>query len=222
MATRTTGARSAAEQLDLFAEVDAAEKERRFNEAPKLFNIGQRGYFARLAAFEQWVEEHGHFDSFRGSHAWHAQLGSVRFGAEQRTSTCRPTILTADLRCDHSSEDCFCMGDLLYRGACLHCEWEGSVRDCENSAVEDAHDHAWPGWRDLPLVGRRPEAGTSAKQKQTMARWVERINDRYPTGWLETGGPIRTTRRRYGTRHVPNHTGFGGYDLCGEVQAEPA
>jgi hypothetical protein len=80
--------------------------------------------------------------------------------------------------------------------------------------------HAWPGWRDLPCVPRRPEPGTSAKQKTGMTRWAEAINNVYPDGWLESGGPIRTVRGRYGTRHVPNHTGFGGYDLCGEIRVQ--
>ena len=60
-----------------------------------------------------------------------------------------------------------------------------------------------------------------AKQKTVMTRWVETINDVYPDSWLETGGPIRTVRGGYGTRHVPDHTGFGGYDLCGEIEPEP-
>jgi len=53
-----------------------------------------------------------------------------------------------------------------------------------------------------------------------MAQRIKQVNGRYPTGWLESSGPIRTRRQRYGTRHVPNHTPFGGYDLCGEVQSE--
>ena len=64
-------------------------------------------------------------------------------------------------------------------------------------------DHAWPGWRDLPLVPRPPESGTNAKQKQAMAQRIKQVNGRYPTGWLESSGPIRTRRQRYGTRHVP-------------------
>lgn len=65
-----------------------------------------------------------------------------------------PTLLVADLRCDHHDHDCFCGGDLVYRGASRHCYWEGPLRDCENPAAEDADDQAWPGWRALPLVPR--------------------------------------------------------------------
>jgi hypothetical protein len=110
---------------------------------------------------------------------------------------------------------------MVYRGACLHCAWEGEIRADHNGAVEDAHDHAWAGWRELPIVQRRPEPGTHARQKAATDRWIEAVNDCYPDGWLEAGGPIRTARGYYGTRHVPNYTGFGGYDLCGEIEPEP-
>jgi hypothetical protein len=47
-----------------------------------------------------------------------------------------------------------------------------------------------------------PESGTNAKQKQAIAQWIQQVNVGYPTGWLESGGPIRTRGKRYGTRHV--------------------
>lgn len=215
-------ARHTFEQLDLFAEFEAAEKQRRLDHAPTLFDTGQRGYFARLAVFDQWAQDYGHFASLRRSHAWHAQIGAMRVGGQQPTDACRPTILTADLYCDHYNEDCFCVGDVVYRGACLHCTWEGPLRDGENPATEDAHDHAWPGWRDLPLVPRRPDTATGTQQKKAITRWVQHVNAIYPSGWLESGGPIRTSRGAYGTRHVPNHTGFGGYDMCGDIQPPQA
>ncbi len=212
-------------QLDLFADLDAAataaaqtEAQRRFDQAPAMFDRAARGFFARVAAAEAWSDEHGHFDCLRRSHAWRAEIGGGR--GDQPTEVCRPITLTADLRCDHYRAECSCVGELVYRGACLHCAWEGEIRDGHNRAVEDAHDHAWPGWRDLPCVPRRPEPGTSAKQKTGTTRWAETINNVYPDGWLESGGPIRTVRGRYGTRHVPDHTGFGGYDLCGEIREQ--
>ena len=213
-------------QLDLFADIDAAaaaateaEAQRRFDEARSMFDSNVRGFFARIAAADEWSEEHGHFDCLRRSHAWRAEIGGGR--SDEPTEVCRPITLTADLRCDHYRDECNCVGDLVYRGACLHCDWEGPVRDDHNGAVEDAHDHAWPGWRELPCVPRRPESGTSAKQETVMTRWAETVNDVYPDGWLESGGPIRTVRGEYGTRHVPDHTGFSGYDLCGLIEPEP-
>jgi hypothetical protein len=53
-----------------------------------------------------------------------------------------------------------------------------------------------------------------------MSQWVQHVNVIYPGGWLESGGPVRTSRSAHGTRHIPNGTGFGGYDLCGEVRLQ--
>lgn len=84
----------------------------------------------------------------------------------------------------------------------------------ENHAIEDAHDHAWPGWRDLPTVPRIPESGTTKRDRDRAAKWIETVNTAYPDGWLEAGGPIRTDRIAPGRRHVPARTPFGGYDLA--------
>ena len=208
-------------QLDLFAEAEAAEEQRRMDAAPTLFDTGQRGYFIRIAAANQWADDYGHFDCLRRSHAWHSN--DTPFTNAQPTDACRPAVLTAALHCDHYDRDCLCVGrGGVYRGACLHCTWEGPLRDRENSAAEDAHDHVWPGWRALPLVPRRPDtASNSQKTSAALRNWIAHVNAIYPAGWLESGGPIRTLRTTYGTRHVPNHTGFGGYDLCGQI-ADPA
>jgi Family of unknown function (DUF6349) len=96
----------------------------------------------------------------------------------------------------------------MYRGACRRCDWEGEPHDRENAVAEDACDHSWPGWRDLPSVPRVPE------ERKKRAAWVDRVVGLYPAGWLEDGGPIRTARSGYGTRHVPGSTPFGGYDLA--------
>ena len=207
--------RTAVEQLDLFAEADAAAAQRKFDEAPSIYDTSARGYAHRLTAIADWTAQYGSFDSNLRSHAWRPANGSPD-NPDAATARCQPAVLTADLRCHHHREDCSCVGDLVYRGACLRCEWEGDVRASENAAAEDAHDHAWPGWRELPIVQRRPE------NSKARPHWIEQVNDAYPDGWLESGGPIRTARQRYGTRHVPNHTGFGGYDLCGVIAQERA
>jgi uncharacterized protein DUF6349 len=210
-----TTPRAAVEQLDLFAETEAADEQRAYDEAPSIYGTAVRGYFERLDAADAWVAAHGNFDSNLRSHAWRPARVSPdgRYAAEDAH---RPAVLTADLRCHDYDEECSCVGDLVYRGACLHRNWEGDVRADENTAAEDAHDHAWPGWRDLPIVPRRPE------NQKAQPRSIEAVTDAYPAGRLESGGPIRTARGHYGTRHVPNHTGFGGYDLCGAIARERA
>ncbi|MGF2075556.1 DUF6349 family protein, partial [Enterococcus casseliflavus] len=85
-----------------------------------MFDGATRGFFGRVAAAEAWSDEHGHFDCLRRSHAWRAEIGGGR--GDQPTEVCRPIILTADLRCDHYREQCSCVGALVYRGACLHCD----------------------------------------------------------------------------------------------------
>jgi hypothetical protein len=192
-----------------------AAEHRAFDAEPSIYGTSARGYFNRLAAAASWVGRHGNFDSNLRSHAWRAACGcpDSRYPAEDE---CRPAVLTADLRCHLYAQDCSCVGGPVYRGAYLRCDWEGEVRAGENTATEDAHDHAWPGWRHLPIVPRCPE------NQKARPLWLAAVNDLYPTGWLETGGPIRTACQQYVTRHVPNHTGFGGYDLCGAIVQERA
>jgi hypothetical protein len=207
-------------QLDMFADLESAESQQRAARAPGLFDLDQIGYDTRLAMAEEWKQVYGHVASIRAAHAWMPCVTQI-FSERPATAECRPTILLAELRCEHDRNGCSCVGDLLYRGACFGCTWEGDARTAENPATEDAHDHAWPGWRQLATVPRRPDSGTSAKQQTAIARWSEQVNRLYPQGWLEAGGPIRTTREASGTRHVPDRSGFGGYDLSAGPAATP-
>ncbi|WP_433235303.1 DUF6349 family protein [Streptosporangium sp. CA-135522] len=115
----------------------------------------------------------------------------------------RPTVLYLGFR-SHS----------LKRGACLGCEWdEGEDRRQEREAVEDAHDHAWPGWRDLPAV--LPPPGAAGFDPKVLARWRVKVDKAYPPGWLEAGGPIITVRKDSAlSRHEPGKAPGGGYDLA--------
>jgi hypothetical protein len=191
-------------QLDLFAELDA-EPARPGPAAPTLYGSPARGLAARAAEAEAWRARHGTLDSIRCSHAWQVHITCP----DTPTGRCQPTVLSADLRCD-CLDDCSCVGDLMYRGACRGCDWEGDPRDGENAAAEDACDHAWPGWRDVPVVPRVPD------DRKRRAAWVERFAARYPTNWIADGGPIRTRRGGLGIRHVPGRTPFGGYDLAAD------
>lgn len=82
--------------------------------------------------------------------------------------------------------------------------------DAENKAVEDALDHAWPGWRDQPVV-EKPR-GQMTKSQQS--RWAEQVRAVYPPGWVDAGGPIITWRDGAGHRHVPEFAPGGGYDVA--------
>lgn len=201
-------------QLDMFAESEAAEKDALLDSAPSLYALPPCGLHARCEMYRQWCDTYGSF----GSRAYKPHAWVPCFTApDGYTEVCRPSLLDAALRCACDSQpgsrrDCLCVGGLVYRGACLHCVWEGEIRASENEAVEDAHDHAWPGWRDLPTVDRSPGRNPSARGQKTLRAWADKVNAVYPDGWLESGGPIRTERLG-GMRHVPLATGFGGYDL---------
>ena len=147
---------------------------------------------------------------------------------EEPALDCQPTILSKDLRCNcwpnfgGSSMDfpgCECIGDLMYRGACTHCEWEAPLmRSSEHLAVSDALDHSWPTWRNLPVdPGPIPE-GSSPKDSARVQAWIKRlVTIGYPEGWIEAGGPIRARRQQGGTRPHTVHTGFDNYSITGEV-----
>jgi hypothetical protein len=171
-----------------------------------------RGLPARIAEFAAWQAEHGSFGSMLRAHAWTPSMGGAPDSPADR---CQAAVMSVDLRRHPRDGDrglkcrCTAADAYLYRGACRCCDWEGVPRpglEAENLAAEDALDHAWPGWRDLPAVVQKPDNPKSAP------RWLERVTAAYPAGWLEAGGPIRTWRQPLGTRHVPGYGPFGGYD----------
>ncbi len=203
---------------DLFDMLEEAKLER---PAPCLYLTGTaRGLIARLREFDVWGEEHGRFGCLVRSHGWCGwdippAVHVSRTYEDMLLDYCQPTILVADLR--EPQPSCDCVGPLLYRAVCRRrgCLWEGPERDRESPAAEGGMDHAWPGWRDLPLA---PPAGhtQSGKYKERAdAAWLAKVKAAgYLPGWVESGGPIRTSRRKYETRHVPNYTPFGGYDMA--------
>ena len=119
---------------------------------------------------------------------------------------CTPTVLARD-------DD----WDTRYRGACLGCGWVAEdERETENGGAEDAHDHAWPGWRWIPEVPRPPSGEGPRERDKARERWEAKAAPLLPPGWLHGGGPIRTLRTAPGTRHVPQATPWGGYDMASE------
>ncbi|WP_433426219.1 DUF6349 family protein (plasmid) [Microtetraspora malaysiensis] len=108
----------------------------------------------------------------------------------------RPTVLSLGIE----------PGRSIKRGGCLGCEWEGPDRSKQTDAIEDAHDHAWPGWRDLPAV--KP-------CKSNYAKWRAEVDRAYPPGWIDAGGPIVTVRSdsRF-SRHLVGQSPGGGYDMA--------
>jgi Family of unknown function (DUF6349) len=204
---------SAELQLDIFGVLEEVALDR-----PPLclYHSPARGLPARAAEFEAWRKEHGSFGSRIRSHAWIAVISDPASPAVR----CQSAVLSCDIRDDGDDLSCDCtsIGLLLYRGACRGCTWEAlQPREDENAAAEDALDHAWSGWRDLPVMPGMP--GDPKK----LARWTADVSAAYPAGWLEAAGPVRTWRQGLGTRHVPGRSPWGGYDVgVPEAAAEAA
>lgn len=173
-------------------------------------------YFAPAdldAAFEHWVFLNGRLGSYSRSHMWHRSIAVVQ-GLELGEHAL--TLFTADLRCDpeHGGDedgDCLCVGDLLTQAICEPCGWH-SIADSENGTVECWHDHAIPGWRDLPVVPESIRVRNERGLTKPALAWIE---EHYPTAAQTPGSPIITERRdRIGTRHVPGYSPWGGYDIA--------
>ncbi|MFB7828880.1 DUF6349 family protein [Streptomyces hydrogenans] len=94
----------------------------------------------------------------------------------------------------------------IHRGACLACSWEGESRRRRDEAIEDAHDHTHPGWRDLPIFDRSP-TGKGA------ATWAQHIRAVYPGGWFEASGPLRLYVDPPFDRHEAGAAPGGGFIL---------
>lgn len=175
----------------------------------------QRGHALQVLDLEkQWAAERAErgWAKIRGegpTHRWGLAPAGPKPDLEQ--DRCQPYILSLDLRCSHHGQRCECVGDLIYRHLCT-CGHVDQPRVGENPAAEDAMDHAWPGWRDLPIL-----ASSMPQENQQKARWAADVATGYPVGWLEAGGPVRTARGRYGTRHVPGRTPAEGYDMGVQV-----
>jgi hypothetical protein len=201
------------DQAALFTEEDLAPPRRPDTDGPCLFSSPARGIIARGEEAAAWQAEHGIAKSPTRSHAW--QYGpwmpdpTEEHGASVLSAHVDPSPVCPG---HHATVSWYAPGHhLIYRGCCTGCDWEaGQTADCENGAAEDALDHAWPGWRDLPVVKQLGYEPTKAQ----LARWVEQVSKACPPGWLQAGGPIRTMRDGVGYRSVPKATPFGGYDAA--------
>lgn len=100
---------------------------------------------------------------------------------------------------------------------CTRCTWH-HVASSENAAVEAWHDHAFPGWRDLPIFPANLCGGMGSREMTPQRRdWID---ENYPAAFRVDGAPIRTTRgSRIGSRHVPGYSPLGGYDLAADRDA---
>jgi len=130
---------------------------------------------------------------------------------------------SADLRCQcmfgyrtgsefEEAGWCRCVGELLTKVVCDECSWHHI--GTETQAVEAWHDHAFPGWQDLPMfpVKLRGSMGSRELTEKREA-WLEA---NYPDRFRTPLAPILTSRQKFGTRHVPGYSPYGGFDLAAD------
>ena len=170
-------------QLDLFTAIEEAKLDA---PAPTLYGSPTRGLAARAAEFAAWRDGARLVRLLGRSHAWTVCITCP----DTPTERCQPTVLSADLRCDCDRYDqCSCVGDLMYRGACRHCDWEGEPHERRERGRRGRLRprvarlaRACPSWRPCPRSARSAPLGSRGS------------TELYPAGWLEDGGPIRTRR----------------------------
>ncbi|WP_316521065.1 DUF6349 family protein [Kitasatospora brasiliensis] len=78
------------------------------------------------------------------------------------------------------------------------------IRQHHNDAVEDALDHAHPGWRDLPAL---PQGATRKSGAQLRAH----RDAVYPPGWFDQGGPYKVLTATANDRREAGKAPGGGY-----------
>ncbi|MBT2405601.1 hypothetical protein J7F00_19170 [Streptomyces sp. ISL-21] len=102
-----------------------------------------------------------------------------------------------------------------FRGSCLHCDWEGPTHrgdrwgEADNAAIENAHDHAFPGWRTLPPITKVKERWEATRSQ----RLWHQLTSLYPAKWVEQGAPLVVWSRYRHESHAPPHRGRPSYEL---------
>jgi len=155
------------------------------------------------AAFEHWMYLNGRFGSHSRSHMWHRGFAD---GNGIEINEHGIDIFHAELSPDRDVEG---PGGELTMAVCEHCRWH-KIAETENEAIEAWHDHALPGWRELPVV---PAEVRIRSEKGITKQGLAWITQHYPAHMQMPGAPIITERSAYATRHAPGVSPWAGYDL---------
>lgn len=153
---------------------------------------------------EAWVKEHGLFNAAYRYPGWRIEpTGSLGDGGRGHT---------------HYLLSVYDDGALKHRAICDACGW-GTPVGTERETVALWHDHAWPGWRDLPVVPLdiAPRGGgmdlKRAYDKVAARRGCDWVQANYLTDWHVDRAPILSERSGYGTRDVPGYSPWAGFDI---------
>lgn len=167
------------------------------------------------AAFDRYRAEYGNFGCVPRSHMWHRSL-------------CDPPLIAAghelhlfdvDNRCtqpdhDHTAQPL--PGGHIHQVICPACKWHLIA---PADLVEAWHDHAMPGWRNLPVLPEKLHTRCD-ENRQSKQRRLDWVQEHYPPQWLFSGAPILTHRTPHGTRAVAGRSPLGGYDITAPAQTE--
>lgn len=196
-------------QPELF-DLDAFEHERvaasPWHGAPLAYTTDYHSPDALDAAFKRYKAEHGDFGCIPRSHMWHRALTHPPLEVQGHSLH----VFSADARCD--LEECDhraapLPGTTVTQAICPGCEWH-TIR-ARDSVVVAWHDHALPGWRELPVYDRDVDR-SNARSIAALRRWAER---EHPADWQFNGAPVITQRSPHSHRAVPGYSPFGGYDI---------
>lgn len=176
--------------------------------APLAYHTGYRDPEDLDAALERYILEHGRFGCIPDSHMWAASPwdAPVEAGAH------RLRVFHADAHCDNPAHDHGAAplpGQRMTQAVCAPCRWHLIGAD-ESAVVEGWHDHAMPGWRDLPAMPPALADPGRAHRAEAAAAWCAA---HYPASWQRPGAPVLTARQPHATRCVPGRSPFGGYDM---------
>lgn len=194
--------------LDLLVEIEAGPLQ-----APPRYTIEVYPPHELQRAWDAWVADNGVIGSVHRCHQWRPEMNSVERQAEASGHAYLP--LRAWLGCDFKEhgreqrERCQCVGEAVTRAWCEPCAWASPIVGTNAEAIAAWHDHAWPGWRDLPVLDTSGPFGSKAA-----ARWAEKVEAIYPSTWARPGAPVVSRRDAQGTRDVPGRSPWGGFDLA--------
>jgi len=192
-----------AEQLAF--DFDALTRDPYTGRAPLGFTIAPLTIEEIDEAGDEYVRQFGNF----GMHVGHPHIWHRGYNSTDATEGHPFVMVSADLGCtfgEHPQDGpCCCVGGVIHRGVC-GCGWVSSINPDEDPAVAEWHDHAWNGWRTLPVV-------PSSVPKDAAKKVREWMDESYPMGWVRPGVPVITIRSAGGTRSVAGRAPMGGFDL---------
>ena len=168
-------------------------------------------------AFDRYIAENGNFGCVPRSHMWRY---STRIGEAPAAHVVRDGHelwrFDADGSCDqrdHHHEDGDLPGRYMYQAICPPCGWHAIGGETE--VAEAWHDHAMPGWRDLPMIPAKISAMSDEKRRRlALDTW---LLTHYPLAWQREGSPIFTARKNGGMRAYQVGYPYNGYNFGREV-----